>query len=465
MQRSTTLLLLAFIFAASVPTVWAQTESTQNQSRQITLQEAIDIALENNYALKQAKNELNLSEDRIKSEYADFLPSVSGRLGGDQNKGQQFIADRFRQGLNPFVSITQQSMSGSINTNINVFSGFENIHSLRASQQRKISREEEYQRQKESVIFQTASAYLQVLVDKELLDIRKENLRTSEKVLEQTRAQVEVGSRPSVDLYNQEATVANNELLVTQQENQLMINKLALVRQLQIDPMGDYQFEVPQFDKELTTEIASMELRELVNQAMQNRSDLRSSQASIKNLKLQHQMSRLALLPSISASAGISSRYSDQYSFQDEVVAFNDQFFDQQVNKSIGFSISVPLFSNWDRMYNIQSAQVNMKNAKLNLENTKQQVVQDVTQAYNDYTSYVKQFEAAKKSLRANEKAFETQQERYKVGASTQVELSQAQSAYVEARSEHTQAMYRLIFQEKLLDYFLGKLNSEQVSF
>lgn len=445
--------------------LFASTALAQEQ-RTITLQEAIEIALENNYQLQQAKNNLDLADHQIRSEYADFLPSVNASFNGSRRTGQQFISDRFSEGLDPFVDITSQSISGNLSASIPVFNGFENINSLRASEQSKISNEESLQRSREQVIFNTASNYLQVLLDMELLDIRKENLENSQKQLEQVQAQVEVGSRPTVDLYNQEAQVANEELLLTQQENSLKFSKILLVRELQIDPMGDYQFTVPEMESEISSEvIESYSLSELIDQALLNRSDLKSTIADIRSLEYQLQMTKNNLLPSISASAGMSTSYSDQYSVLGESVGFGDQFFDQRINRSFGFSVSIPIFQNWDRMYNIESSKVQLKNAELNLDNSRLQVIQEVTQAYNDYSSYQKQLSASEKSLKASERAFETQQERYNVGSSTLIELSQAQANYVEAQSSYTQAMYNLIFQEKLLDYFLGKLSGDSIEF
>ncbi|WP_103663661.1 TolC family protein [Gracilimonas amylolytica] len=452
------LLLFALLFVTH--------SAVAQDSRTITLQEAIDIALENNYQLKQAKNNLDLAEYRVKSEYADFLPSVNSSINGSRRTGQQFISDRFSEGLDPFVDITSKSISGNMSANIPVFRGFENINSLRASQQSKISEEESFQRAKEQVIFNTASNYLQVLLAMELLEIRKENLENSRKQLEQVQAQVEVGSRPTVDLYNQEAQVANDELLLTQQENTLKFNKLLLIRQLQIDPLGDYEFEIPEIEAEVSSaSMQSYSLSELIDQALLSRSDLKSAIANIRTLDYQLSIAKGSLYPSVSASFGLSSSYSDQYSVLGESVGFSDQFFDQRINRSLGFSVSIPLFQNWNRMTSIQSTKVQLKNAELNLDNSRLQVIQEVTQAYNDYSSYVQQLSASEKSLKASERAFETQQERYNVGSSTLIELSQAQANYVSAQSDYTQAIYNLIFQEKLLDYYLGKLSSETVEF
>lgn len=430
--------------------------------RVITIDEAISIALENNYSLKQAKNELDLAEDLIFSEKADFLPSVSANMNGSRTTGQQFLFDRFSEGLDPFVDVSSQSISGGMNASISLFNGFNNILTLKSSQSNKESREQQYERAKELVIFNTASRYLQVLLDKELLAIAKQNLETSTAQLEQVQAQVELGARPMVDLFNQEAQVANDELVVTQRENTLSLNSLLLIRQLEIDPLGAYDFVVP----DLTlNDLPWMDvnLRSLVNEALITRSDILSAEASISSLRYQMQVTKNSLLPTLRASAGVSSRYSDQYSVAGTDVSFSDQFFDQQVNRSLGLSFNVSLFNNWNRMYSIQSSQVQLKNAELNLDNSKMQVIQEVSQAYNDYSSYVKQLEASEKSLVASERAFQTQQERYNLGASTLIELTQAQSSFVSAQSNYTQAMYNLIFQEKLLDFYLGKLKGDNI--
>lgn len=456
-MKRTVYLLACFLLLPLV--TFAQTEH-------ITLQEAVDLALENNYQLKQAENALDLADSDIRSQYADFLPSVNANVNGSRTSGQQFIFDRFNEGLDPFVNITSQSVSGNVNASITIFDGFNNILSLRASQASQLSNEEALRRARENVIFNTASRYLQVLLDKQLLEISQENLVTSQRQLEQIQAQVDVGSLPTVDLYNQEAQVASDELSITQNQNSLNISKLMLVRQLQIDPQGDYEFVVPDISDEQNAAMLSMyNLNELIDEALMNRSDIKSEQADINNLRYQLRMAKGNLYPTISASAGISTRYSDQYSLAGEDVSFNDQFFDQQVNRSLGLSISIPIFQNWNRMYNIESARVQLKNAELALDNTELQVIQEVTQAYNDYSSYLQEFNAAEKALVASEKAFETQQERYNVGASTLIELSQAQSSYVEAQSNYTQSRYNLIFQEKLLDYYLGQFTGEDVEF
>lgn len=457
---------------AAFSVLFISTSITAQQKRTITLNEAIQLALENNYQLKQAENNLDLAEYRILSEKADFLPNISSSASYSKQQGRRLVEETLS-----FADVTSAGASGSVRASIPIFNGFNNILTLRSSQSSKLSNEESFKRAKENIIFETATRFLTVLLNKQQLEDAKESLETSNKLLEQTKAQVEVGSRPSVDLYNQEATVANDEFTITQRENALKLSRLQLVRSLQIDPLGQYEFAVPEFDPEsaINSSTAGLTINSLIEEALYNRSDLKSSGYDIESLEYQLQLAKGTLLPTLSASASISGSYSDQYQIVvgvdqnnqpiREDVNFGEQFFDQRVNKSFGFSVNLPIFNNWDRMTQIQSAQVNLKNAELGLENTKLQVIQEITQALNDYSSYSSQLKAAEKSLIASEKAFETQQERYNVGASTLIELSQAQTQYFNAQSARTSALYNLIFQEKLLDYYVGKLSGDDIDF
>src|SRR5699024_9108241 len=165
-----------------------------------------------------------------------------------------------------------------------IFSGLENLHSLKSSRFDQRSSEESRDRVREDIIFNTATNYLQFILDKKFLQIDRENLEASKKTLEQVQAQVDVGSRPKVDLYNQEATVANNELAVVNSQNALKSSRLDLIQTLQIDPLKEYSFATPEVD---TQQVAakSYDLERLVATALENRSDLQSEKFNIQSIK------------------------------------------------------------------------------------------------------------------------------------------------------------------------------------
>ena len=435
-------ILLLFISLCVTATLQAQ------EIEQISLQDAIDIALENNYQLKQASNDLQLTKDQVRSEKADYLPSISANASGNKSIGRSFNQD-----VGSIVTQTTNSFGGSIGADIPIFSGFENLHSLKSSQLDKRSSKKDLQRAREDVIFNTVSNYLQFILDKKFLEIDRENLEASRKTLEQVRAQVEVGSRPRVDLYNQESTVASNELAVVNSENALKSSRLQLIQTLQIDPLKDYEFETPSIESQ-SVEANEYNLDQLVSRALENRADFQSEKLNIQSIRHQLSATKGSLYPSLSLSASLSSRYSDGLP-----IGFNDQFFDQNIQRSYGLSISIPIFNNLSRRTSVQSQQIQYKNAQLNLENTELQIVQEVNQAYNDYTSYVKQLESSQKALRAAERSYQTQKQRYEVGSGTLIELSDANAQYTEAQASRAQAVFRVIFQKKLLEYYIGNMD------
>src|SRR5690625_3048045 len=145
---------------------------------QISLPEAIDIALENSNQLKIADNDVQLAERMVTNEKADYFPSVSANLSGTRN-----IGCTFDQNTGEISEETNNSCQSSISANLPIFSGLENLHSLRSSQYDKRSGEENLQRVRENIIFNTANNYLQFILDQHFLEIDRENLNASQNTL------------------------------------------------------------------------------------------------------------------------------------------------------------------------------------------------------------------------------------------------------------------------------------------
>lgn len=440
-------IILTILVISLMPLLaWAQTQT-------ITIEDAIQISLENNYQLQQAENTLDLRRVEERSARADFYPSLSASVSRQLSIGRQFD-----ETTGAFDDLSIHRFQSGFNSSLTLFNGFANINNLRSSRFETESQEEQLRRVRENVIFNTASSYLQYLLNIELLEIALENLDTANRQLEQVSAQVEVGARPSVDLLNQEAAVADAELQVVNQENQLNMSRLQLIRQLQVDPLGDYEFVTPEFDI-ATVMPQEYDLHTLINAALESRSDLRSEERSIEATRYQLRATRANLYPTVNLNGSFSTSYSSVNPF-----SYTDQFFDQNISRFIGATISIPIFDNFNRRTTVRAQEINYRNALLSLENTRLQVTQEVNQAYNDYVSLIQEVESSERAAAAAERAYETELQRYEIGATTLIELSLANTNYTQAESNRVQALYNFIFQEKLLDYFIGQL-SDDISF
>ncbi len=449
----------ALLFFLTYQTSVAQTVST---AKQLTLQEAVNTALQNNFTVKKAENTLELQDGTVQQAYAQFLPNLNANMNANRRTGRQFVQERLQ-----FDEFTTRGISGGLNTSMPLFVGFQNISNLRAAQARRLSTEEVLQRTRENIIFQTASSFLNVLLNQELLTISRQDLQSAQKQLDQIRAQVEVGMRPIVDQYNQEALVANSEFVLVQRENAVNISLLGLIRVMQADPLLEYQLVTPGIT-EADVAVKTFDLSELVSQALSKRSDIRAQDAQIRASKYALNAARGAVLPTLSFTAGLNSSYTDQYRERDLVdptqfnkLGFNDQFFDRNPTRSIGLSLQIPIFNRLSTRTSIQRSQVQYKNDLLDMEDRRLGILQEVRQAYNDYQAYAKQLKTTEAALIAATKAFETEQERYRVGASTLIELTRSNTEYVNALSNRVRAVYQFVFQEKLLDYYIGNISTD----
>lgn len=440
-------LFLLLQFAILSGTAHAQQTT---EARILTLEETISIALENNYQLRQAANNLSVSKAQELSSMADLLPNLNAGMNRSRNVGRQFDNT-----TGDFGDFTINSFGASVSSNLDLFTGFSNINALRASRERTVSREEFLKRARENVIFATASGYLQYLLNLELLDIARRNLEVSVQQLERIQAQVEVGTRPMADQLNQESTVANSELQVVNRQNAVQQSRLSLIRQIQIDPQDPVEFARPELP-DATPAPQAYDLDALIQTALETRSDLKSEEASIRAAYFAYQAARGSRLPSLSANASLRSSLNDRNPSE-----YQDQFFDQNISRNVSLSVSIPIFNRLNIRTNILSQRISYENAQLSLDNSRLEVVQEVNQAYNDYLARIAEVESTQKAFAAAERALETERQRYEIGASTLIEFSQAQALFVQAQSNRIQSLYSYIFQEKLLDYYLGALQPE----
>lgn len=433
------------------------------QVEEISIEKAVELALENNVQYKQAKNNIINNTEAILQAKGNFLPSINGDFRGGSSSGFQF-----NNATGEFDDFIINSLNGGIGANINVFNGFRNIETLRQAESSNVSAEKRLERLKEQVIFETATSYLTILLNKNLVEISEENLKASEEQLNLVKEQVKVGARPIVDQYNQESVVANNELDLIRRTNELNISEIRLIRSLQLDPQAKYSFSQPGVSVENLSP-KTFSLNNLYDIAIQNRSDLEAQLYDIEASKNAINIAKSGLYPSISASANLSSRYNDQTRAFELVngtpervkVDFNDQFFTRNVQRSGNVSLRIPIFNNFSVRRNVESAKVQYKNAQIQLKDQKLGVMVEVKQALNDYNALVKEFETNEKALLASKQNFEITRERYNVGASTLIELTQANAQYVNAQSNSVRTVYNLVFQEKVLDFFVGRLTED----
>nr|BCX01636.1 MAG: transporter [Bacteroidota bacterium] len=431
------------------------------QSRRLSLQEAIRIALERNLSIQQADQTLELYEAQRRQRRANFLPYVSLDAASGLNQGRQFD-------LTTAQLTTQRSerLSASLDVTLNLFNGGADWASWQQSERELAAQQASLARTRQSVAFSVVQAFLQVLLDEELLRIERENLQTQRAQTERIEQLVRSGLRPASELQNQQAQLAQQELAVVEAENRLTLDRARLFALLRLEPDSAVAFHPPETSPEALL-AEELDLQTLYEEALSLRPDYRQRLLLTEAARWSIRAATAGYLPRLDASFSYGSGYSslarrfDPSTQRLERVGFKDQFWRENVYSSFGLRISIPVFDRLNTATNVTRSRIQYENARLELEQLRWSIQSEVQQALLAYRAAQKRLQATTTQLRAAEMALHMERERYETGSGTLLELTTANANYVRAASQHAQARYNVLLQRLALDYYVGRLQAD----
>jgi len=419
---------------------------------QISFDEAVRTALDQNTDLKRAQSRARQSNVQVRSEWMDFMPDVSVSTDVSRRIGRNFsqVTGGFTTESTDFFNLNGRS-------SVTLFNGFENIASLREAREQAAADQTSLKRTRRDVVFTVMDQFISLVESREIVRVRKERVEAQRKRLRQIREFVGAGSRPESDEFTAEADLADAEQQVLQARRELEVSKTRLIQTLQLDPQRAYDFQVPDLEEDVL-ETDQYDLSTLINEALQKRLDLQAAKAEQRAAQKGVRSARSSYYPSISISGNYGTDWSSR-----GLRSVNDDSFTNQLDVNRGgavrVSLSIPLFDQLNRSARVENAQVQAQNARYQLQDQRQEVALQVRQSYLDYKNAVQQLESTNKGLRAAERARTAAQERYELGSADIVELQNAIRDYVDAASQQVRARYELLLQQKRIDYNVGRLS------
>ncbi|HAA15347.1 MAG TPA: hypothetical protein DCE41_28080, partial [Cytophagales bacterium] len=418
----------------------------------LPFEQAAKIALDQNIDLKQQQNNLLSAEADVQERFGAYTPSISAGLFGDYLLGVQFNQ------LTGNVVSNPAQVRGGVQANYTLFNGFgrQSLHQqakYQLEQQKELTK-----RSEEIVLFNLASQYLQVLLDQELLTIAERNLGEQVDNLKVIEAQVEAGIRPISDKYDRDAQIKNLEIGVLQAQNQLANDEALLIQTLQLEPGTAVSLQRPVWSiEELVNR--PVDLATLFDEAMRNRADFLAQQAGIASAVQGTRFAHSGYFPDLSVYAYAGSRYNTSVTDTADVIIPLGSQLDAFFTSSAGFSLNIPLYSQFRNQSAVQRARVIEDNQRLTLENLERTIFTEVQQATLNFETFQQSVTAAEAQLKAAEQAFEIQKERFELGNTDLLTYNQSNTLLVRSEAELISAKYRLMFQEILLEYFVGTLD------
>jgi outer membrane protein len=308
--------------------------SVSAQNKKWALEELVNYALENNITVKQTENTLLINEQDIIAARGQFLPSASANMSHNLSLGNRELFP------GQFVERTDNSTAINIGLNQTIFNGYRLTNLYKQSQLQLEANQFELNRIKDDISLNVVNGYLNVLFNKERLEIANAQYEFSSNQLRQVKVLVDAGAQPKANIYDAEATLSRDAQQVTLAENNYNLALLTLSQLLQVPFRG---FDVEVINIETPSEaLLYNNITPILNFAFENRNEIKVAEKNIENAELGTEISKSGFYPTVTASYGFGSNVFFS-SLVDTEESFLDQL-NQQKGQRFGVNVNIPIF-------------------------------------------------------------------------------------------------------------------------
>ncbi|MDR0873822.1 MAG: TolC family protein [Prevotellaceae bacterium] len=405
-----------------------------------SLQQCIDLALENNRQVKQQSLSKQERDIAYRQARQNLLPNLNA------SAGQSFSFGRSKDASDTYQSSNSSSTSFGISSSLTLFDGLRMKYNIDTRRAEKYASEYDLEKVKTDITLAVNTAFLQVLMNKELLKIAENQLSLTGEMFTQRQKLIDNGKLAQGDILELQAQQSKEELSRIQAENALKLSLLDLAQIVEID---DYQNFDVRAEVPLDGNLGGLE--DIYEQALQTRPEIKSANYRLQSNEKNVSIARSAYFPTLTLGASLGTNY---YNLQNlPTDPFGTQLSDN-MNASVGLNLSIPIFNRFDTRNNVATAKLSVESSRLALENTKKELYKNIQQAHQNALSAKVRWEAADKSAKATQEAYRYAEQKYNAGRASQYELFQAKNNLAQALSEETQAQFEYAFRVRILELF-----------
>lgn len=424
----------------------------EEPSKLWTLEECIQYALSHNIDLKQREQEQKSREVELHSSRFSWLPDLNANIG------QNFDFGRSPSKTGVIVDQNSSNSSVAVSLSMPVFDGLRIPNDIAAKKLDLKAAVESLNKAKEDLAVNIASYYLQVLYNKEVERIAELQVSLSREQVTKTEALVKNGKAPLSQLYDIKAQLANDEVSLTEAQGNVRLALLDLTQSLELERDGaNFDIVIPETDDAVGKYMGSiLPPDHIYDHAVTFKPQIKQQEYLLESQKKMLKVAQSGYYPKLNFGASYSNGY---YHYSGDGDYTNLPFGDQlQANarKTIGFSLSIPLFNRFQTRNSVRAARIGIINQQLTMENTKKALYKEIQQAYYNATAAQEKYLASEKSVLASREAYTYAENRYSAGKSTVFEYNEAKTQYARSLSEQAQAKYEFIFRTKILDFYNG---------
>lgn len=412
-------LLLALVFVAVA------------QAGELTLQEAIRLALDNNLEIRAFRNEIKAGELELKAARGGYFPKIKAEEVFTRTDVPVYAfmsklnQERFKmEDFNP-AKLNNPSAINNFETKLSVeipiwlggkVQAMERVASHNLSALR-----EEFERKQDEVVLRVYHAYMDAVLSKNAIKVSQQSVKDAQEHVRLAESMQKVGTALLSDVLRARVYLSKAEESLEASKNNYNISRKA-IELITNKKLGE--FDVSDVDS-----CPAVDVEEIKSMALQKRQDIKALQERIKSLEQSYRLALSDNLPQVYAFGS--------YSLYSKSAPLGSDGSGYMVGAGISWSFDTGLST----LRNAQSYLEIKRSLEEKLKLLQSSVFFDIEKAYANYQNALHSLRSAEERIKASEEVLRVIELRYKVGLARIIDLLDAQTELDKARLERVQAL------------------------
>ena len=420
-------------------------KAQDTQPLQLTLDQALEIALSENNTIKIADMTIEKTGYAKKGSYAALYPNINISGSYQRTLLKQVMVMEMP---NPITGETQTAeikmgRDNNISTSASASIPLVNAslwESLKLSGMDVEMAVEQARSSKISMVKQVKQAFYAVLLAQEAYNVMNQVYENAQKNFEKADQRFNVGKASEVERLRAQVTMLNAEPNVSSAENAVLLATWQLKAVMGIDLGTEVEVvgNLNDYTEQMLTPYASEE-------DLSGNSSLLQLDIQDRMLESTIRMQKRQYIPTLAAS--INYNYS----------AMGDDELRWFPSSTAALSLSIPVFDGLQKHYAIKQTKVTRNMLALQREDTERNLRIAIRNFNDQMALCVKNYEAANATVGIAQKSYDISEKMFEVGKATQVELNDAQLSLMQAQLTLAQAVYDFMVTKASLDELIGK--------
>ncbi|WP_217603386.1 TolC family protein [Chitinophaga sp. GbtcB8] len=421
----------------------------QGHAQQVlTLDQAIDLALKNNYDIRLAQNDAAIYANDYAYANMAFIPRVNatgGRTWSHTRTKQEFANGNKRD----TSGIKSNNYTGNVNLNWTLFDGLRMFTSRERLESLRDLGGLALRDQMINTIADIINGYYDIVQQKQQLRNLSEQMSISEERVKLSDAKFQTGLGPKTDLLQSRVDYNAQKAAYLRQQTVISQRKAAL-NQLMVVAVANTTYEVED-SIPINLELIYGNLQQEI---MRNNAALKVAQQNLFISQIDLKTAKGAYFPVVS----FNSAYNFSRVNSNAATNSFSPIFNQNGVFNYGFTATIPIFNGLDVKRQVKNAKLNVEYQKLWLENAQTRVSLSIDSTFKNYEYYKQSVTLEEENIGLARENAMVALERFRQGVSTTLEVKLAQQSLQDAFNRLILARYNTKLAETELLRLKGEL-------